>query len=367
MPSAFRLLLFLLALLAASLPSQGDELLGPEQYLKILTDSKLRYNIITTPSKTPADEMRCPRRDETLRLESKGAEKSLVPWTIRPEAKKLIEEGEVLFTAKDFDGAGKKYQAAIEADPQAVDAYFFYGDTLLFGAKDAEGALEQYRKGLALDLTLPTGHLFASTALVHLGRNDEAREEIIKALTYHPAYDVIWSIAAKQPERWNAGPVVRHKFEPPAGFLGKPGKNGIDIYSGPELAWLGYAMCKAVWANEKQFQDRHQAKGGWSTEEERACVLNQLMSSMNKAQTQLEEEQKKKGVEKPEVKDEEVIAALPPLEHHIYDVAHDHLLDGYIIFEIIGQRCPLGMSMMAEESRQQVDAYIRKYVIVPAR
>src|SRR5689334_8999818 len=133
MRPASRVVLALLAVLAALPSSLADELLGPAEYVKIMTDSKLRYNFLSTPAKTPAEEALCPRRDETLRVETKGSEKSLVSWTIKPEAKKLLDEGEVLYNAKDLDGAGKKYKAAIEADPQAVDAYFFYGDALLFG------------------------------------------------------------------------------------------------------------------------------------------------------------------------------------------------------------------------------------------
>jgi tetratricopeptide (TPR) repeat protein len=365
-----RRLLLLLSFFATAHTAIASDLLGPAEYLKILTDSKLRYKILSEPSKTPLGQMECERRTELLRVVSKGNEKSLVTWTIKPEAKKLLEEGEVLFQAKKIDEAAAKYKAALDADPEAVSGYFFYGDTLLFGnANDPAAALEQYRKGLALDPTLPSGHFFAATALVHLGRNGEARGEIIKALTYFPGYAAVWKIVdqGRGAEQWKAKPIVRHKFEPPIGYLGVKTKGGvIDVYGGPKFEWIGYATCKAAWANEAQFQKQRATGGGWSLDEERACVLNELMSRYNAAEASLEEQQKKDGVAKSALSEADIIAAMGPLDRHLFEVAQAKLLDGYILFEIIGQHCPLALSISADVSIEQIEAYLRRFVIVAA-
>lgn len=358
-----RRVLALLPLFAVALTASAEDLLGPADYLAIMTASKLRYNLLGAPSKTPVAEMRCPRRDETTRVKVEGREKTLVAWTIKVDAKKLLDEGEALYQAEDLPGAAEKYKAAIATDPEAVSGYYFYGDTLLFGAKDAAAALAQYEKGIALDPTMPSGHFFASTALVLLGRTDDAREQIIKALTYHPPYEMVWKIAPQSHDRWNIKPIVRHTFEPPAGSVGVKGANGTDIYIGAGGEWLGYATCKAVWASEAKFRKRHRVDG-WSLDEERACVLNQLMSRYNQTEAAMEEEQKKRGVASPAVKEDETIAALAPLDRHLFDVAKAQLLDGYILFEIIGQHCPISLSLMDDASIKQVDGYIRRYVIV---
>ncbi len=296
--------------------------------------------------------MTCPRRDDTLRLVAEeNGEKSLIAWEIKPEAKKLLDEGEVLYQSEKLAEAAEKFKAAIAADPQAATGYYVYGDTLLFGAKDPAAALEQYRKGLALDPSVPSGHLFASTALVHLGRPDEAREVV--------------KLAEQRPDRWNAKPITRHRFEPPAGFLGKKGDRGIDIYAGREMAWLGYAMCKAAWKNEEKFRKQpSETEGEWSLEEERACVLNQIMGIYNAVEARLEEQKKAEGVKEPKFEEAEVVAALPPLERHLFDVAKARLLDGYILFEIIGQHCPMAISLAPEQSLADLESYIRNYVIV---
>jgi len=346
---------FLLTILIlGSLAAFAEEVLGPAHYLKILADSKLTYKMLSEPSKTPADAARCGRRDESMRIVMRDGKKALVPWPLAPEVKKLLDEGESLYQSGKHAEAGEKFKAAIAADPNVAASYFFYGDALLFGSKDAEGALAQYRKGIALDPTLPSGHFFASSALSYLGRYDEAREEVIQALTFYPGYEVIWKIAERQPERWNAKPVVRHKFEPPAGYLGKKTDKGIDIYGGADGQWLGYALCKAVWANEPKFRKE---RPNASTEIERACVLNQISSQYNRTHAQLEKEKKKTGKA-------EIVAAMPELERHLVDVAESQLLDGYILFEIMGQQCPLPLSMAGEDALKQIDGYIRKYVIV---
>ena len=344
--------LFALASVAAA-----EELLGPIDYLKVLADSKLQYNIGSQPSKTPAALPTCPRRDESMRVVQRGAEKKLVPWPMTVETGGLLSEGGRLFQAKRFDEAAAKYKAALEKDPESATAYLFYGDTFLMGAEDPASALAQYQKAIALDPTLPRPHFFASTAYVQLDRKSDAREEIVRALAYNPSYEAVWKIALNNPEFWGIKPVTRYRFEPPPGYLGVKGSNGIDIFPGENGEWLGYALCKAVWANESRFKNNH-AADEWSLVEEHACVLNQLMSVYNATQAKLE-----KQVSAP-VTEKAVIAALPPREAHIFDAANAHLLDAYILFEIIGRNCSLMLSTMNDQARQQVEAYIRKYLIV---
>jgi tetratricopeptide (TPR) repeat protein len=153
-----------------ALTASAADLLGPADYLKILVDSKLHYNVQSEPAKKPLEEMVCARRDASMRVVQNGKEKTLVAWTVKPEASSLFDEGESFYQAEKYAEAAAKYRQAIEADPEAVAAYFCYGDTFLFGAKDPAGALAQYQKGIALDPTLPLGYFFSSTALVQLGK-----------------------------------------------------------------------------------------------------------------------------------------------------------------------------------------------------
>ena len=75
-------------------------------------------------------------------------------------------------------------------------------------------------------------------------------------------------------------------------------------------------------------------------------------------------EQAKAAGKSEEISEADVLAAMPPLERHIFDVSQAKLLDGYIVFEIIGQKCPRYMSLADDITKKQVEDYIRKYVIL---
>lgn len=357
--------LVLLACSALAQNAQKEE--ESPDYFAILNDSKLKYNITAEPSKTPIEEETCPRRDERTRLVANGDDRKLIAWAVAPEALKLLNEGERHYDAERMDEAAAKYRAALAIDPQAISGYFFLGDALLFGSNDAEAALEQYRKGIALDPSMPSGHFFASSAYARLGRQQEAREELVQALVYYPGYEAIWKIGTKTPGYWGVQPMVRHAFEPPAGYLGKKGKDGIDVFAGKDGEWLGYATCKAAWKNEKQFEERRGGSSGWSLEEERECLFYQLHTTFNITESRLIEEKKKSGVAEPSVSEEEIIAGLPPRERYIWDAAKEKLLDGYILFEIIGQKCPIGLSLLNDAARGELEKYIRARVVVAAK
>ena len=355
-----------LAFLLFAAPAFADELLTPADYLVLMEKSKLRYDIGDKPSKNPIEEMTCPPRDEGSRVIAKGDVKSLVDWNRTAEATKLLEEGERFYQSMQMKQAAEKFQAAIDADPEHPTAYFFYGDALLFGSNDAAAALEQYQKGIALDPTLPIGHFFASSALRRLGRMDEAREEIVQALVFNPSYETIWKIGTQNPDGLGIKPMVRFAFEPPAGSVGKKTRKGIDVSIGKDGEWAGYAICKAARLYEPQFQTIGQKLDdpGMSLDIERECVLNHLMATINATQAKLEEERKTKGEPAVEVSFDEAVAALPPREKHIHEIAKAKHLDGYVIFEIMARRCPLAASMMPDDARKELEAYVRKYVVV---
>ena len=175
--------LFSICLITLAGTLAADEPLGPAEYLKIVSESKLQYNISSRPSKAAMALPTCPRREESMRVVQRGAEKKLAPWPMKLEIVPLLSEGEKFFDAEKFDEAAAKYKAAIAKDPESATAYLFYGDTFLMGADDPASALAQYQKAIALDPTLPRPHFFASTAYLQLGRTADAREEIVRALT----------------------------------------------------------------------------------------------------------------------------------------------------------------------------------------
>ncbi|HVR37555.1 MAG TPA: tetratricopeptide repeat protein [Thermoanaerobaculia bacterium] len=330
-------------------------------YMAKLAGSKKVYTIDEKPAADPIDEYTCrPRAMEVARIRSGDH------WTLgipkrHPEAAKLLAEAEEFYGRKQYAEAAALYQKMIALDANDFIAHLLYGDTFFFGDHDYAAALAEYRKALAIDAANPKAYFFTANALMRLDRADDARAAVAAALSYDPVYANLYKVLETQPDAFGMRPLVRYRFEPPRGYLGKPSDKGIAIYGGADNEWLLYAICKAVLRNEPDA--RKEAIGDVveveaSFEEERACAAVQMNASLNRTRSRLEEAGKKP------VTDADVRAAAPPLTRHLVDVAEAGLFDGYVAFEILGQRCPIAALMYPDELHVEVEKYVRRYLVV---
>ena len=215
------------------------------------------------------------------------------------------------------------------------------------------------RSNVTSDAMSAKGHLAAANSHADAGRLPEAREELVKALLADPSLRSALDALEKKPEAYGAAPLVRHPFDPPQGLVGNRKSDVIEMSAGVDGAWLGYSVCKAVWMYEPDYRKKHGvAKNEWSVAEENACITNELAGELNSTRAKLEKETK--GA----VKQESVIAALPEPMRHIREVTEKKLLDGYVLFEVLGQQCPTAIARLDDASRAQLERYIREYVVV---
>jgi len=103
----------------------------------------------------------------------------------------------------------------IELDANDAIARLLYGDVFFFGDRDYAAAAAEYQKALAIDATNSTAHLFSANALMRLNRADEARADIVAALSYNPVYENLYKILDTQPDAFGLRPPARHRFDPP--------------------------------------------------------------------------------------------------------------------------------------------------------
>lgn len=353
--SIFLLLLFLSSPLAAQWKS-------PAWYLKQLSESKKTYKIESKPAPNPIDEYTCRARVlEYVRIRSGDH------WTLgipkrHPDSAKLLAEAEELYDKKQYAEAAERYRKMIALDANDVIAHLLLGDTFLFGDGDNAAALAEYRKALAIDPTFSPAYFFSANALMRLDRADEARAAVVAALSYNPTYENLYRALDTKTGAYGLRPLARHRFEPPRGYVGKPDDKGIVVYGGADGEWLTYAVCKAVLRNEpaarKEVLGDAEAVEA-SFEEERACVVAQVDGSLERTRAMLE----KKAGGKP-VSDADVRNAAPPLVRHLADVLDADLFDGYVAFEILGQRCPIAATMYPQEVHEAVAKYVGRYVAV---
>jgi tetratricopeptide (TPR) repeat protein len=323
----------------------------PAQFLKIMTDSKLKYEIKSGsgPVAKPVKEMSCAGRSQNLKVvdDGKGG-KSLQFWAPSEEAKPHYDAAEKLFSEKHFAEAGEEYRKLLALDPGFALGWLFYGD-ISYAQKDYEAALAAYRKAITLDSTLPQGHRFAADALLKLGRLDDAETEYVKAIIFDPSYDGAWQ-GLEVLGSLMAFKVSRPEFSPPENKIGERQGDKVQVMlDEKQQEWLGYLLCKAVWRNEEDF--RRQRSGGkvgkeysWSTGEERDCLENYLASNLNRVGGDL--------------------AKLPPLAHHLKEVADAGLLDGFVAVAVLGKRCPLASSILPDALHAEAERYVRTFVIL---
>src|ERR1041385_8501715 len=96
-----------LLLLAFALPAAAQDSIA--DYMKLLGDSKQRYNMVDKLAKEPMEEWSCPAREITMRVVRKGdVARDLVEWKTKPEVLALMDEAEKAFQANDYDHAAEK-------------------------------------------------------------------------------------------------------------------------------------------------------------------------------------------------------------------------------------------------------------------
>jgi hypothetical protein len=61
---------------------------------------------------------------------------------------------------------------------------------------------------------------------------------------------------------------------------------------------------------------------------------------------------------------EKVLAAAPVLVRTLVQVEEADLLDGFILFALFGQRCPMAVALFSDAERSQMERFVRKFVIV---
>lgn len=335
---------------------------SPAWYVQQLADSKNVYNVESKPASNPIDEYTCKTPVGSVARIRSGGRWTLGIPKLHPDSMKLVAEGGELYGKKQYAEAGVRYRKAIELDANNAIAHLLYGDVFFFGDGDYAAALAEYRKALALDATNPSGHFFSANALMRLDRADEARAAVVAALSYNPVYENLYKVLSTHPEAFGLRPLARHRFDPPRGYVGKPDGKGITIYGGDDGEWLTYATCKAVLRNEPAA--RKEVLGdaeevGASFEEERACVAAHVDGNLNRTRAALEKADGKKPVS-----DAEVVKAAPPLVRHLREVLETGFFDGYVAFEILGQRCPIAAPMLPEPLHQEVEKYVARYVVV---
>jgi len=344
--------------LAPALPLYSADVPALPDFMAIQQRSKIAYKVVDLAKggavKRPASELRCPPinlRQRRVR-DARGVVIRIENWEPAATAAPLFARAESARAAGRLQEAADAYAQGLALSPEYGPGWVSAGDVQL-ARKDYAAALGFYRKALALDPSLAPAHRLAADSLVRLGRLREAEDEYVRALVYDPGSEEVWRSLAELGPR--AGFTVhRLAASIPAGAIGDVVDGKVEIgVANPE--WLQYLNCKAVWRHEDAYrQDRMAAvprrysrsvsvagtSYSWSVAEEMECLRVYVAGHL------------KAGGKEPE------------LARTLARVDEAGLLDGFIFFKLLGERCPLELALFSDPERAQLERFLRKFVLV---
>jgi serine/threonine protein kinase len=108
-------------------------------------------------------------------LSDAGQFTPVTPMPLMASAEDWERRGDKLFTMRDYDGALKAYQRALEVSPDNATTWMALGDTY-FALEDYREALRSYERAMVLTPMDPQVWSNRGTALDALGRHKEAQD-----------------------------------------------------------------------------------------------------------------------------------------------------------------------------------------------
>ncbi len=378
MSKAWRSLAFILLLMPASPLYSVDPPASPD-FTAIQQHSQIAYKIVSLASgksvEKPVPELRCPpMRSRLRRVRDEHGVVSLKAWEPDAKAAPFFKEAESSLAARHLEEAANAYAKGLALSPEYGPGWANAGD-IQFARKDYAGALGFYRKALALDPSLAQAHHFAADSLFKLGQFSEAEDEYVQALVYDPSYEEVWSALKIVGPRAGFA-AYRPAISTPAGAIGDNVDGKVEIgVADPE--WLPYLNCKAVWRHEDVYRkakvaavpprySRSLTVAGttypWSVAEEAECLRSYVAGNLSATAARLNPEGK--SGQAAGVSQERVLAAAPELVRTLVRVEEADLLDGFILFALFGQRCPMAVALFSDAERSQMERFVRKFVIV---
>ena len=177
-----------------------------------------------------------------------------------------MREGEEAHTRGDLDKAIAAYERALRLDPKLYFAALFVGDMYFkkgYQAADARAkqelmakAGEWFARAIAIDENVETAHRYWGDALMHSGRQQEAKLKFVDAIIAEPGNRRGYVGLTQWGERNRVG-MAHPKIEVPV-RLTMSGEKKLDVYIDPALrespdgsgAWEHYAFVRAKWVVE---------------------------------------------------------------------------------------------------------------------
>jgi len=207
---------------------------------------------------------------------SANGSRSLSSFRLSEIARQALEAAEPLFQAKQYSRALAIYRDASLEDPGCYVLYLSIGDSHLLSG-EPRAALDDYGRAIALNPDDFHGYWFRASALVELGRLEEARHAYARALAMSPRNPELLKAINASSARLGFR-AIEEPFH--ARAMARPEGEKLVIYTVEGLHWWLYGLCKAVWLAEAGHREHltGSTEHHWTNTEELECMGNLLAS-----------------------------------------------------------------------------------------
>jgi hypothetical protein len=340
-------------LLALAIPlwaADKPRFLTPRELAELGDKSKVAFatKIVETPAELPA--LQHPGWPPAGTIHSvpypaittgSDGSRALVSYRCSDGAMKALEAAEPSFQKKAYDAARVIYEAALHEDPSCYILDLSAGDCSLFSG-NPEIALQFYEKATKLNPADYHGQWFRASALVALGRSDEAKLAYTQALALSPANPRL--LSAIKSHAAELGIEVRDVSFRPSAVARVEGK-GVTIYTVNKAHWWIYGLCKGLWLGDDahRIQMSGDTQHNWTTTEDLECI-GALLAKY--------ETSRDAGVTDPE---EQLDMLLTVLDHK--------LLGEFVLYEFGRRVSPDFTILLTEPMLQGIARYVDSFVL----
>lgn len=194
-----------------------------------------------------------PRNESLIAVLSGDAKMPEGRYSSKPEADKLMNQGENNFAQSKYDEALKYFQQALEIDPNIYEAALNSGDVYLT-KKDWKNAEKWYQKAIAINPNRETAYRYSATPFMKQQKYDQARDRYIEAFITEP-YSNMSPRGLTQWAEVTGAKLGHPKVDIPKISYDQSGKatTTMNENSLPEAskAWLAYSLTRENWRKEK--------------------------------------------------------------------------------------------------------------------
>jgi tetratricopeptide (TPR) repeat protein len=195
-----------------------------------------------------------------------GPDPADLTFSNNKEADQAMREGEDAHSKGELDKAINAYQRALQLDPKLYFAALFIGDMYFkkgYQASDPRVKKEQmdkagewFARAIAIDENVETAYRYWGDALMHLGKQQEAKEKFVDAIIADPGSDKGYMGLAQWGQRNRIG-MAHPEIEIPV-KLSLSADKKLDVSFDPALrdstdgsgAWEHYGLVRARWVAE---------------------------------------------------------------------------------------------------------------------